>query len=108
VTKALAAWASAWSRKDMKAYLGAYASDFKTPGGMNRKAWEKEREQRIGARPGKISVTYDEPSITINDDRATVRFRQHYKAPGISTSSTKTLLFGRTGNKWLIKEENAR
>ena len=108
VAKAVAAWASAWSRKDMKAYLGAYASDFETPKGMSRKAWEEEREQRIAGKSGKISVTVDEPQITINGDRATAKFRQHYKAPGISSSTTKTLIFVRAGGKWLIKDENAR
>jgi tetratricopeptide (TPR) repeat protein len=108
VAKALATWANAWSRKDMKAYLATYSSDFNTPKGVSRSNWEKEREQRIGARPGKISVTYDEPSISINGDRATVRFKQHYKAPGMSSSSNKTLVFVRAGSKWLIKEENAR
>lgn len=108
VAKAIAAWAKAWSRKDMKAYLAAYASDFNTPKGMGRKAWEAERQQRIGDRPGKISVTVDDPVITINGDRATARFRQHYQAPGLNSSSSKTLVFVRSGGKWLIKEENAR
>lgn len=108
VAKALAAWASAWTRKDMKAYLAAYASDFNTPKGIARKAWEAERQQRIGDRPGKISVTYDQPSISVNGDRATVRFRQHYKAAGLDSSSNKTMVFVRSGSKWLIKEENAR
>ena len=108
VAKAVAAWASAWSRKDMKAYLGAYASDFETPKGMSRKAWEDEREQRIAGKAGKISVTVDEPQVTINGDRATAKFRQHYKAPGLSSSTTKTLIFVRAGGKWLIKDENAR
>lgn len=108
VAKALAAWASAWTRKDMRAYFAAYASDFNTPKGVGRKAWEAERQQRIGDRSGKISVTYEEPSISVNGDRATVRFRQHYKAPGLNSSSNKTLVFVRSGSKWLIKEENAR
>ncbi len=106
VAQALAAWASAWSRKDMKAYFAAYASDF-APGG-GRKAWEQERQQRIGDRPGRISVSYDAPRISINGDRATVRFRQHYKAAGLNSSSNKTLVFERVGGKWLIKEESAR
>ncbi|MCA1938791.1 MAG: tetratricopeptide repeat protein [Dechloromonas sp.] len=107
VAKAIAAWARAWSRKDMKGYFAAYTSDF-TSGKGGRKAWEEERQQRIGDRPGSISVTYDEPRITIDGDRATARFRQHYKAPGLNSSSNKTLVFVRTGGKWLIKEENAR
>jgi tetratricopeptide (TPR) repeat protein len=108
VAKAINAWADAWSRKDMKAYLGAYASDFDTPNGMSRKAWEQEREQRIAGKGGKISVSVDTPQITINGDRATAKFRQHYKSTGLSGSTSKTLVLVRSGSKWLIKEENAR
>ena len=108
VTKAIAAWANAWSRKDIKGYLGQYASDFKTPKGQSRKAWEEERDDRIAGKPGKISVTYDEPQIAINGDRATAKFRQHYKAASLSSSTTKTLIFVRAGNRWLIQEENSR
>jgi len=108
VSKALAAWASAWSRKDVKAYLAAYGSSFATPKGMNRKAWEQEREARIAGKSGKISVTYDEPRISIAGDKATVRFRQHYAAGSLNTSTSKTLVFARSGSKWLITEENSR
>ena len=108
VAKAIAAWASAWSRKDVKSYLAAYASDFNTPKGMPRKAWEAEREDRIAGKPGKISVTYDEPKISVNGDTATAKFRQLYKAPGLTSSTNKTLVLVRSGSKWLIKEENSR
>ncbi|MGE5469446.1 MAG: tetratricopeptide repeat protein [Bacteroidota bacterium] len=108
VAKAVAAWANAWSRKDMRAYLGAYAADFSTPNGIGRKAWEAEREQRIAGKPGKISVDIDEPQISVNGDKATAKFRQHYKASNLSTSTSKTLVFVRAGGKWLIKEENSR
>ncbi len=108
VAKAIHAWADAWSRKDMKAYLAAYASDFDTPKGMSRKAWEQEREQRIAGKGGKISVSVDNPVVTINGDKAIAKFRQHYKATGLSSSTTKTLVMVRSGSKWLIQEENAR
>ena len=108
IVKAMSAWAEAWSRKDMKSYLAAYASNFDTPGGISRKKWEEEREQRIAGKGGKISVSFDDPQITVNGDRATARFRQHYTAPGLSTATIKTLVFVRTGSRWLIKEENAR
>jgi len=108
VAKAIAAWANAWSRKDVKGYLAAYANDFNTPKGMPRKAWEAEREDRIAGKPGKISVTFDEPKISVSGDKATAKFRQHYQAPGLTSSTTKTLVFVRSGNKWLIKEENSR
>ena len=102
------AWADAWSRKDMRGYLNAYAHEFDTPKGMSRKNWEQEREQRIAGKGGKISVSFDTPQITINGNKATAKFRQYYKAAGLSTSTTKTLVFVRAGSKWLIKEENAR
>jgi len=108
ITKVMTAWADAWSRKDMRAYLNTYSHDFETPKGMNRKAWEQEREQRIAGKGGKISVSFDTPQITVNGDKATAKFRQHYKATGLSSSTTKTLVFVRSGNKWQIKEENAR
>ncbi|WP_428825595.1 tetratricopeptide repeat protein [Azonexus sp. IMCC34842] len=108
IAKAINAWASAWSRKDMKAYLGAYASDFNTPKGMSRKAWEAEREDRIAGKSGKISVSVDSPQISVNGDKATVKFRQSYKAGSLSSSASKTLILVRSGSKWLIKEENAR
>jgi tetratricopeptide (TPR) repeat protein len=108
VAKAIVAWADAWSRKDMRAYLGAYSSDFDTPKGMSRKAWEQEREKRIAGKGGKISISVDTPQVTINGDKATAKFRQHYKATGLSSSTTKTLVLVRNGSKWLIKEENAR
>jgi len=108
IAKAVNAWASAWSRKDMRAYFAAYSSDFNTPKGMSRKAWEAEREDRIAGKSGKISVSVSDPQISVNGDRATVKFRQHYSAPGLSSSASKTLVMVRSGSKWLIKEENAR
>ena len=108
VLKAVNAWANAWERKDMKAYLGAYAADFRTPKGISRKDWEAERTKRIAGKGGKISVQVEEPEVTVNGDTATVKFRQHYKAPGLSSSASKTMLLIRSGNRWLIKEETAR
>lgn len=108
VRKALENWAAAWSRKDIKSYLAAYSPEFKLPKGMSRKAWEKQREDRIAGKGGKISVTYDEPSISLQGDKATIKFRQHYKARGLSSSTNKQLLLHKSGGKWLILEENTR
>lgn len=108
VLKTLTNWADAWSRKDVKAYLAYYASDFQPPKGMSRKDWEEERNDRIAGKPGKIQVSFDEPQITVNGDKATAKFRQHYKAPGLKTSTTKTVVFLRSGGKWLIQEEKSR
>jgi ketosteroid isomerase-like protein len=104
VSKALQSWAAAWSRKDVKAYLGHYASDFTPPGGMNRKAWEAERTARID-KPGKIEVDVSDIKVSIAGDKATVRFRQNYKSASLKSSAGKTLIFIRSGNRWLIQQE---
>ncbi len=104
VTKALQGWASAWSSKDVKGYLGYYASDFQTPKGVARKAWEAERSQRID-KPGKLQVSVDDIKISVAGDKATVRFRQHYTSSTLKSSATKTIVFVKSGGKWLIQQE---
>lgn len=108
ISKTMAAWANAWSRKDVKTYLALYAPDFNPPKGMSRKEWESERQQRIAGKGGKITVSYDKPQISVNGDKATAKFRQRYNAPGLKSSTNKTLVFVRNGSRWLIQEENAR
>jgi len=104
VTKALQGWANAWSRKDVKTYLGYYANDFQTPKGVARKAWETERTQRID-KPGKLQVSVDDIKISLANDKATVRFRQNYTSATLKSSTGKTLIFVKTAGKWLIQQE---
>lgn len=105
VRKAVQAWATAWSRKDVKDYLGAYARDFQVPGGKNRSAWEKERAERVG-KPGSISVTLSEVRVEMNgENKATVRFRQGYRSDNLDTTSGKTLVMVRQQGQWFIQQE---
>ena len=104
ITKAIDLWAAAWSRKDVKAYLAAYARDFKTPSGESRSAWDAERQKRI-AKPGAIQVSYENLRIAVDGESATVKFRQHYKSASLKTSSNKVLLMGKRDGKWQILQE---
>ena len=105
VARMVAAWAADWSHKDVKAYLGHYAADFKTPGGAARSAWELERTQRI-RKPGPIQVDCEDIKLAAaSGDRATVRFRQNYKSAGLKSSSTKTLELVKRDGRWLIEQE---
>ena len=105
IAKALDAWAAAWSKKNVKAYLAYYARDFQTPGGESRAAWESERSKRIN-KPGSIQVSIEGLRAT-NDspDRATVRFRQHYRSASLKTSTNKLMVMVRHDGKWLIQQE---
>ena len=104
ITNAIDLWAAAWSRKDVKAYLAAYAPDFKTPAGESRAAWDAERQKRI-SKPGAIQVSYENLRISVDGDSATAKFRQHYKSASLKTSSNKVLLMGKRDGKWQILQE---
>lgn len=104
VRKSLLGWVNAWSRKDVKGYLSYYANDFQTPKGIARKEWEAERTKRID-KPGKLQVSVEDIKVSIADNKATVRFRQNYVSSSLKSSTGKTLVFVKSGSKWLIQQE---
>ncbi|HET9578555.1 MAG TPA: tetratricopeptide repeat protein [Usitatibacter sp.] len=104
IVAAIEDWASAWSRKDVKGYLAHYASDFEVPRGASRKAWERERADRI-ERPKSIHVDVNVKSVRVNGNEATAVVRQSYKSDITKANSTKTLKLEKAGDRWLIKQE---
>ena len=104
VKKAVLAWANAWSRKDVKAYLSYYATAFETPRGRSRKVWEAERRQRID-KPGKLDVGVEDIKITVTGDKAKASFHQSYSSATFNSTTGKTLSFVKVGGKWLIAQE---
>ena len=105
IIAAVEGWASAWSRKDVKAYLSHYGREFEPPKGLNRKAWEEERNQRL-TKPGDIEVNLENVKVvSVNGDRATVKLRQHYRSANLSTSSNKTINLMLQDGKWVIVQE---
>lgn len=103
--KTVRAWAQAWSAKDVSAYLGYYAKDFKTPNAEPRAKWEAARRQRITA-PKHIEVTIDSPKVNmVGENSASVTFRQSYRSDALKANSTKTLIMVRSDGKWLIQQE---
>ena len=97
-------WAAAWSARDVKSYLGMYGKDFVPPGAMSRSAWEEERRQRISSKSS-ITVKLENLNITVNGSKATVKFRQDYKANGLAVSSKKVLELTKNGDHWHIAQE---
>jgi tetratricopeptide (TPR) repeat protein len=105
VSQAVRDWAAAWSRKDVKGYLGFYAREFKPPGGETRSTWERERQKRID-KPGKIDIEIEGLEVRIGGkDQATARFRQNYRSATLQTSSRKSLDLVRREGRWLIRQE---
>lgn len=100
---AVQAWASAWSRKDVNAYLASYTPSFN--GGKSRKAWEDERRVRIEGKRS-ISVTLSDIETRTQGDKAIVQFRQQYSADALKVSSRKTLELVKVSGRWLIQKES--
>ena len=105
VLKRVHGWASAWSSKNVKSYLGYYAEDFKIPGGASRAGWEAQRHERIN-KPKSIQVGIMNPKVKfIDDSHASVSFKQSYRTSQLKTSTAKTLILEKSGDKWLIQDE---
>ena len=100
------AWAQAWSKKDVNAYLAFYSADFKTPNGEPRGEWEKLRRQRVSA-PKSIEVSVQAPKVTQQGvDKASVSFRQGYRSDVLPPrTSPKTLVLVKANGRWLIQQE---
>lgn len=106
VLKAVHGWAAAWSAQNVKQYLSFYADDFKTPHGMSRSAWEKQRHNRL-THPKFIHVKVSNAHVKFADDtHATATFRENYRASHLQVSVIKTLQMVKSGGHWLIRKEH--
>jgi ketosteroid isomerase-like protein len=105
VEQAVAAWAQAWSAKDMKTYLGAYGKEFDPAGNQTRSEWEGERRKRIAGK-SRISVKIEKLAVTVTGNQAVATFRQEYRADALAVSSRKTLDFVKSGDRWVIVRES--
>ncbi|MDP2694547.1 MAG: outer membrane protein assembly factor BamE [Gallionella sp.] len=104
VLKSVQAWSAAWSAKNVSGYLAAYTPDYK-PQGMSRKAWEKQRLERI-SKPKAIEVELSEISASMQgDSHASVTFTQRYRSDLYRDSTRKTLQLEKVGDAWLIVSE---
>jgi len=97
-------WAAAWSAKDMATYLSSYGKDFDPPGSVGRKAWEEDRRNRITGK-SRISVKLNDLNVSVNGNKAVVKFKQAYSADTLNVSSRKTLELVKSGERWVIVRE---
>ncbi len=107
VRDALTDWTQAWAAKDMTAYFARYHDSFTPEGKLARQAWARQRQARIGDKPGKISIELRDIDITIDGEHASVRFTQHYRARNYRDTTRKQLELTRMGDRWQIVRERA-
>lgn len=106
VESAVNAWAQAWARRDVDAYLAAYAPDFSAPG-LSRADWEAQRRSRIEA-PKSITVDISNLNVEQQGTTATATFRQAYRSDRLSSTVTKTLKLAQLDGQWRIIGETSR
>jgi tetratricopeptide (TPR) repeat protein len=104
VESAVTAWAAAWSRRDMDAYVASYTEEF-AGNARSHAAWVQERTARILPR-SRIAVDIQALRIELHGDHAVARFRQAYQSDSASETGAKVLkLVRRDGGRWLIEQE---
>lgn len=108
VTLAVNNWVAAWMRKDMAAYLDAYAPDFKLPKKQTRADWAQYRKAQITGKTQPIQIELSDVKISVTPLKATAQFRQAYRSGTLSDNSNKTLVLVPQGDRWLIQEETVR
>lgn len=107
VAAAVAAWAAAWSRQDVGAYVDHYAANF-ADDGMSHAAWEKQRRERLTA-PKHISVELSDLKVLMQGaDKAQASFNQHYVSDTYHDKVHKVLELRDIGGQWKIVQEAVR
>lgn len=105
ISLAIASWLDAWSNKDPENYLGAYADSYvPEKKGESRSEWAEAKKKRLLALKD-VSVTHAGLNITVDGDRATVKFIQDYRAGKSHSSTDKILLMIKEEGQWRILKE---
>lgn len=101
-------WATAWSRKDVDAYLAFYDTDFAPAHGLSREDWATQRRERL-TKPASIEVAFDQLKVTLDNDKtpgkARLKFRQRYHADHLKTRDYKVMELVLRDGQWKILRE---
>lgn len=104
VLKAVNAWVSAWSARDVDGYLSAYSKSF-APEGKSRDEWEALRRSTFPA-TGPVHVTIEQAQVSmLGDAQAEVTFVQHYRSERARLNTKKALKLSKEDGAWHIAQE---
>ncbi len=97
-------WLLAWENKNLDNYMNCYSRSFISRK-MNWRKWKVYKRQ-INEENRLIKVTVINPSIRINDSRATITFTQKYISDSFTDYGIKKLILKNEEGSWKIVEEN--
>lgn len=105
IEQMLHAWAAAWSRQDVDAYLRYYDDHFAPASGMDRETWEGQRRQRL-SHAKTISVELQTIDVERRGaDNARATFIQRYRSESYSDEVRKMLMLKKQAGQWRIVRE---
>ncbi len=103
---ALKQWTASWKSRDVDKYLKWYAPAFKPNDGLSREQWEKQRRTRLLAAQQielQVRVVKAEPGPL--PDSQWVHVIQHYRSRLYQDVSSKSMLWRKSSEGWLILRE---
>ncbi|MCX6119396.1 MAG: nuclear transport factor 2 family protein, partial [Proteobacteria bacterium] len=103
--KASQDWMSAWARRDLEGYIGAYDSDFQHNG--KTLAAYRAYKQAVFKRYKEMTVKMENVRIVTHPKYALVMMNQDFKGDGHFKSDGRKLLYWRrdTSGRWKIVRE---
>ncbi|MBL7650526.1 MAG: nuclear transport factor 2 family protein, partial [Candidatus Hydrogenedentes bacterium] len=102
---AVQAWAKAWSRRDVKAYLAAYAPGFiSADRSLSYESWAAQQRARIRSHRI-IEVKITSLELDPRGEDWVASFEQSYRADQLRETSRRQLLLRQIGGRWLIVGE---
>jgi ketosteroid isomerase-like protein len=103
---ALQSWATAWANKDVPGYYSHYTNSYQ--GALrSHAAWQKQRADYIKSKKT-ISLDISDVQVTtVSETKAQATFKQNYTSDSYSDKTSKTLVFAKVGDAWLIEKELA-
>jgi len=105
IKESVVQWITAWSKKDINAYLNAYVDNYTPNNDVTNENWKKTREYRIkAAKFIKIKLSRFKIEL-INNSFAIVRFHQLYTSNTFSDKIRKFLLMQKSTDGWKIMKE---
>lgn len=104
IEQLIAGWQEAWQKKDLEAYMVAYAEDFSS-GGIDRDGWRRHKAE-INRKCRSIRVEIRNLRIQLlSSERATVHFDQEYSSDRHHDYGRKTIQLVKEKGRWSIKGE---
>lgn len=103
-SKALLAWAEAWSARTPDAYFDMYARDFKPQNGWPFNDW-KEARGRAMLTAGFIDIQLEPVRASSDGSRVTVRAWQTYRSSKFKSRVLKDFAMVIEGGAWKIQRE---